>query len=74
MSAPQMTPHDWARIVARAQEAHWLRRWGRAMRDMGDAKAAAGLDRRAERAEAAVLQIAAACGAEVVQPVAMEAA
>lgn len=74
MIAPQMTPHDWARIVARAQEAHYLRRWSNVMRDMGDTAAAVRLGRRAERAEAAVMQIAQACGAEVVQPVAMEAA
>jgi len=74
MSAPMMTPHDWSRIGARAQESHYLRRWSRVMREMGDVSAAVRLGRRAEKAEAEVLRLAAACGAEVVQPAAMEAA
>ena len=56
-----LTPHDWARIVARAQEAHYLRRWAGVMRSMG--MPAHRLDARATRAERVVLTIARGAGA-----------
>lgn len=68
-----MTPHLWVRIVARAQEAHYLRRWEAVMRDMGDGKAADGCGRRAARAEAMVLDLARAAGCEV-ETIELEAA
>lgn len=58
-----MTPHDWARIVARAQEAHWLRRWAGFRREAGDGFAALRLEVRAARAEAVVMTIARGAGA-----------
>lgn len=68
-----MTPHLWARIVARAQEAHYLRRWEAVMRETGDAKAADGLSRKAARAEAMVLELARVAGCEV-ETIELEAA
>ncbi len=68
-----MTPHLWARIVARAQEAHYLRRWEAVMREQGDGTAAAGLSRKAARAEAMVLDLALAAGCEV-ETIELEAA
>ena len=61
-----MTPHIWARIVARAQEAHYLRRWEAVQREvMHDPRSAARLAREAARAEARVLELARLAGCEV---------
>ena len=69
MPAATMTPLDWSAIVARAQEAHRLRRWAQFQTDIGDAVSAARLIARAERAEAIVLAIARRSGAAVDEPV-----
>jgi hypothetical protein len=53
-----MTPNDWARIVARAQEATKLRRWARYQRRNGDPVSAIRLDAQAARAESIVKLIA----------------
>lgn len=68
-----MTQHLWTRIVARAQEAHYLRRWQAVLRDMGDVNAADGLGRKAARAEARVLELARAAGCDV-ETIELEAA
>lgn len=57
-----MTPHDWTRIVARAQEAHRLRRWARLMRDFGDVASARSIEGRACRAEDRVRNLARRAG------------
>lgn len=60
-----MNPLLWSRIVARAQEAHWLRRWEAVQRTLGDERSARSLARKAARAEARVLDLARLAGCEV---------
>lgn len=60
-----MSRLDWSAIVARAQEAHRLRRWAAYQREYGDVLSAMRLELQAARAEGIVITIARRCGAAV---------